>query len=455
MVPLTRRELWRGSAIGLWLARAAYDGQSPRSAPTHGHRSFVFPLYVCVLVSGCATGGSSPPDADRVPPDAGTPDAAMMDGDLDASPDAPPDEDGDGVADDVDCAPSDPAVGNMDERACESDCAPGLERCTDGVWSDCDAPTDCDCTDGETRELDCSMCGTQRQLCGADGTWTDDGTCSDQGVCSPGGMETDTSDDCAGDGTRRRTCGDDCTWSEWACESGEARLWVHPSGGTEWARYALDPASPSAPSGAVRGAFNVDSANEAYVLTDSSYHVLDIGSRSWVRTGPLGGPFPEVGGATILSATSVPGRHTGSPGMVSVTLLLHDGLSGHAEVYDYDVDTRTFTHTDTVDPCCDEQWESPLSPATGDVTARWLDVDNEDGWPDPTTECESGPTAAVYLGTLTPTHVHVEDTGSCFQYVERTAYGDFPPFGRAGAPSATSLGATFWHGGLYVLRADP
>jgi len=126
------------------------------------------------------------------------------------------DMDGDGIPADIDCNDSDPSVGSHAERGCRSACADGLERCTDAVWEPCDAPTDCDCTPGETRMLDCTMCGTQMQMCDAGGTWQDVGGCEDQGVCTPGALET-IPGTCGWCGMRQHTCMPDCSWSTEVC----------------------------------------------------------------------------------------------------------------------------------------------------------------------------------------------------------------------------------------------
>ncbi len=127
------------------------------------------------------------------------------------------DGDEDGVPAGSDCDDADPAVGMHAERGCSSDCAVGRELCVMGTWEACDAPTDCDCSAGETRELPCGNCGTQRQRCGDAGAWEDDGACSGEGECSPGASE-DTGA-CGMCGTMRRTCLATCVWDEPVCRS--------------------------------------------------------------------------------------------------------------------------------------------------------------------------------------------------------------------------------------------
>jgi hypothetical protein len=125
------------------------------------------------------------------------------------------DADMDGVPTDRDCDDGDPSVGMLGERGCSSSCADGLERCTDGVWGACDAPTTCDCTSGETRSLSCAMCGTRMQTCSSAGMWEDDGGCTGAGPCVPGSMESiGTCGDC---GVAQRTCNDSCTWDAAVC----------------------------------------------------------------------------------------------------------------------------------------------------------------------------------------------------------------------------------------------
>lgn len=166
-------------------------------------------LAVAVGVAGCfvdrtGAAGTGDPDAGPMP---------CADGGC-----GPRDDDGDGVATDVDCDDADPTVGRMAERACESACASGLERCADGSWADCDAPTDCSCTSGDTRDLDCARCGTRRQRCDA-GSWVDDGGCAGQGPCGPGDVESEE-EACgacgSGSRSRSRTCSASCAWEAWS-----------------------------------------------------------------------------------------------------------------------------------------------------------------------------------------------------------------------------------------------
>ena len=105
-----------------------------------------------------------------------------------ACADIPPDADRDGVSALLDCDDADPGVRQMAERTCSGPCGDGLERCADGTWGPCDAPTECDCTAG-ARDIECAMCGVQTQSC-EDGTWTSVGECTRQGECSPGLTQT-------------------------------------------------------------------------------------------------------------------------------------------------------------------------------------------------------------------------------------------------------------------------
>lgn len=124
------------------------------------------------------------------------------------------DADGDGVPATTDCDDGDPAVGAMAERPCSSECGDGVERCTDGAWAECTAPLTCECAAGTApRELDCEMCGTQRQVC-LEGMWMNDGVCAGMGACTPGTVETGGACGC---GTEERRCGADCSWGDWAC----------------------------------------------------------------------------------------------------------------------------------------------------------------------------------------------------------------------------------------------
>lgn len=133
------------------------------------------------------------------------------------------DGDADGTPDPIDCDPTDPEVSETAQRPCASDCAPGTERCTEGSWGACDAPTDCDCDPGdgmtvpaEEREVPCGNCGTLRQACSPDGIWSDVGTCEGQGTCSPGNVEMGEA--CGAlCGVQERSCNDQCQWEPFAC----------------------------------------------------------------------------------------------------------------------------------------------------------------------------------------------------------------------------------------------
>lgn len=130
----------------------------------------------------------------------------------------PRDSDRDGVPDDIDCDPDDPDVGRTAELLCRG-CGgtEGLVRCSDGVWTPCDAPTDCACEgDEEPQRVSCERCGTRERRCES-GEWVDDELCEGAGECVAGTTDTER-EPCGRCGQRVRTrlCSDTCGWGEWS-----------------------------------------------------------------------------------------------------------------------------------------------------------------------------------------------------------------------------------------------
>ncbi|HJL34745.1 MAG TPA: hypothetical protein RMG95_03495 [Polyangiaceae bacterium LLY-WYZ-15_(1-7)] len=421
---------------------------------------------VLALALACAS-GTSPIDPggrrDAAVPDAGPPDAG------------PPDGDGDGVEDALDCAPMDPGVGRSAERACEGECGAGLERCTDGTWEACDAPSgaECECMPGASRRVPCERCGTRAQSCGPDGVWADAGGCEDQGVCAPGALESDESVECAGSGALTRECAETCEWGEPVCDAGPTRLWVYPSGGSAWQRRSRDPAGPFAPRAPILAAFSIDDEREAYVLTASTFHVLALtgAEPSWVRTGPLDGTgqLPELAGAGAapLFAWSLnlsffedddPETPAGDRRYEDVVVVAEVGGAARTFLYRYDAMTRRFTFEGDSpggDACCD--WEGDpgvTAPSPLAVRAQWVDTENLDRWSD---TCPAGTEPGdfgIIPSILDTGEVGVQPLCTGLLFAERVPLASFGPFAASDAPTAGDVAATFWASGLYVLRAE-
>jgi formylglycine-generating enzyme required for sulfatase activity len=85
--------------------------------------------------------------------------------------------------------------------------------------TDAGPPETCD-EQGATRTIDCGFCGTQDQICAADGVWHDDGECIGGGECDPGAIQREACGTC---GTHERVCSASCEWRAWAaCDENPA-----------------------------------------------------------------------------------------------------------------------------------------------------------------------------------------------------------------------------------------
>jgi hypothetical protein len=149
--------------------------------------------------AGCG-GGSTVDDSD-----ASTNDASNILGD----------NDGDGYPASEDCDDNDPDIYPGVSRDCQSDCDDGIQIClANGDWNDCTASTDCDCDNpGDTRLIDCGMCGQASQECGLDLIWEFPGDCVGEGECHVGESEEQPCQDRCGAATR--LCSEECSWLPW------------------------------------------------------------------------------------------------------------------------------------------------------------------------------------------------------------------------------------------------
>lgn len=208
-------------------------GRAARRLGTSTRGAHVF-AFAAIALAACseapAVDDDAGVDAAIQPPDSSTdvPDAGDSEGDSGGEAlDGGIDGDGDGILRSVDCDDADPDVGSTATRACTSSCGAGLERCADGAWGACDAPTACDCTTiGMTRTVPCGRCGLASQTCQTDLTWSVPTECLGESECFDGDIERQM-EMC---GERARICDATCHWREWTevvppgeCEAGAVR----------------------------------------------------------------------------------------------------------------------------------------------------------------------------------------------------------------------------------------
>ncbi|MGM0556965.1 MAG: putative metal-binding motif-containing protein [Myxococcota bacterium] len=239
-------------------------------------------------------------------------------------------------------------------------------------------------------------------------------------------------------------------------------IWVLEPRSSQWDAYAMDPAaSGNAPTSTIRAAWDIESLDIAFVLTDAGYHILRISSLSWQSQKPLSDLGPDLGEATGpgTSAVSVPNDHAGGDGNnESVTL---SSMSGSDKlVWQFEYNTNTQTHVAITDGLYGDShtWDDPLAPTPSEIRASWLDVDNSRGWmdADPSDYCDTQTTTAnPYSGRITSTQFYMTELGSCFVFTHEMALGQAPISQPANPPPFDEVGAAFWHqGALYMFRGN-
>jgi hypothetical protein len=344
-------------------------------------------------------------DAGDVGADAGE----MPDVTLDVSPEDVPadlgpsctDEDEDGRPGSGICDLDDP---DFDCDDGDSTIFPGAEEVCDNRDNDCDGDVD------ESLQINaCGGCGVLRGQPRAN--------CGDCGVYECDGLDSVV------------------------CLRPECDVHILSANQRSWQHIAVDRDARAAPGGPVLAAFNIRELDLAYVLTADSWHLLNLSNRTWIATGRLDQLMPEVTGL-VQGAYAVPSDHANGDGVISGVYVLAGGV---AHVYDFNVQTRGFSHHVSVVP----EWTGDFAPQRARIRTWWIDVEHSAGWysAEPADHCDlmHDPDFTVVISALESTSVHAYDGGYCQLWVEEVPQSVFSPFREPGTPDVTSINAAFWH----------
>lgn len=377
---------------------------------------------------------------------------------------------------DVPMPPADTGTrcGGLNEPCCGTACA-GSAVCLSGRCVACGSEGERCCAGGACAggtACDgalCRACGRVGALCCPGELCTAGSVCAN-GRCDadadrdgvPASLDCDDNDPQRSPNVAERCNGRDDNCNQIADEGDTCGLWFLPRGATAWQAFARDVGreqvpprpSPHAPALPVRAAVDIESLGLAYVLTDTTFHLLDLGTRAWVDSGPRTQLLPESAGASLVTAYTVPAHH-GDPTGMNEGVVLH--FRDRVLHYQFALASRAmrFTRRDPIAP-----WTGTHAPSLDRVRLCWLDLQNSEGWitQNPASFCPPGTTTDTrvgpYFAMITDTAVHTADAGYCFQWIATVPHSTFPPFRLPGAPAPAALGATWHRGGVWALRAQ-
>lgn len=269
-----------------------------------------------------------------------------------------------------------------------------------------------------------------------------------RGCTSCGNGRVDTGESCDAANLDGETCGSlmrgttgelscaaDCRFDTSGCAvpSCANSPCVYWTRGTTWLNALVDDAT-HAPASPVVAAFDIEGADVAYVLTETTWHRFVISTRLWIASGPRDAWLPGSAGRSITHAwASAPGRGGDANLMTVAVHYVHIARAPVAIVYEYDIARAALSIVDEVDAL--DGWDDPNAPDPNTVRAAWFDFDDANGWRFGDSTCPPNAVTA-YTGHIGPTNFHVHH-GDCFEWFFG-AYGSTPPLrcGRRSRPLA-------------------
>ncbi len=420
-------------------------------------------------------------DSDATPEDADGDGVSSCDGDCDDTdpltyPGAPEqcdgaDNDCDGTVDEDTGADTDGDGFSPCDGDCNDDNAavhPGAPQLCDGVVdNDCDGvpdPNEID-ADGDGYTMCGGDCDDQRAAVYPFAPDVCDGVDDNDCDGTPDPQETDDDGDgvteCGGDcddadagnftGNTEQCDGadNDCSGAAEVDGDGVCGFWTLPSGAGQWTAHGWNElGSPHAPSGEVQAAFSIEDLETTWVLTATTYHVLDWTTGDWFASGNRDAKFPELSGQAVLGVTGVAAYWANDPEEAHVYL----NTATTKWHYTYDVTTGAIAMY-TAEPHTSD-WGTWPGPDAADIAAMFVDLYNADGYAvgSPQAICGDGEkTIGPYTAVLATTgNVHLKEVGWCFEFYDAQPAAGWSVFTFPGAPppsivgAATSGSSTLW-----------
>lgn len=347
-----------------------------------------------------------------------------------------------------------------EENSTTGECLPNckLATCGDGyVWEGVE-----ECDDGNTSNNDSCLNNCKLATCGDGYVWTGVEECDD------GALNSDTTPNaCRTDCTLPR-CGDGVVDSGEECDDGNniagdgcspdckieklPVLYSIENTTSGWSSLTLTYAGkPHAPTHPVIAAANAQTRGEAYIFTQSTYHVLTVPGMEWIEHDSIPSKFPGANGANITFAYGVSWGHSSAS---DIALFEGEWL----RIFSIDNTTGEVTPSENNPLMVDWSDAGDYPPEPHNVKASWLALENNQGWTpgSPGNICEAGgsaDTVGPHAAMLTlGNSLHLYEAGYCWEFHHVMPIGDYPPFSISGGPAAAQITAAFYASPkLYVI----
>lgn len=320
--------------------------------------------------------------------------------------------------------------------------------------------------------IDCGMHGLcinqeQRGICQCDNRYEFNGS-----LCVPEDFDQDGVDftlDCDDDNAQVfpqaiELCDEINQDCDDVIDEGACSIWVLEPLNNRWNSYPINPSgSVSAPVGPMKAAWDIESQDLAFVLTENGYHEFRLSSMTWSPERPRTNLFEGVSGSLrhAAFADSVPASHSQNTQQaltetITISILDAGGVKRIWQIKYILAENRFIPlegglYNDV------HSWLEDRAPEVNQVRASWIDLENNRFILDVNTQdlCDSnGQLSNIYLGLLTSNRLHVLEAGICFQFVPSIPLIN-SPLALPNAPPFNVIGAAFMHqGALYLFRGD-